>query len=115
MKLALLVILGFAGSIALANGLDAKQYNYGDEAFFPKAASNCVDGTKEYFVESVNGLDRYVNVERTCENGVFYPVTTTQVQPCQEGAVAFWTKAGGTYRSGRTTEYVCVGGKYIVK
>lgn len=113
MKLALVALIALTSSSAFAGALDAKQYNYESEAFFPKVAEHCVDGKTQMFVESINGLDRYVNVIRTCVNGVYYPRQITTAKACQEGAVGFWSVGKAVNDNQATTKFVCVGGKYI--
>ena len=112
MKLVITALIALTSASAFAGALDAKQYNYEDEAYFPKVAEHCVDGNTQMFVESINGFDRYVNVIRTCVNGVYYPRQITVAKPCQEGAVAFWSVGKPVNDNQATQRFVCVGGKY---
>ena len=114
MKFVMIAMLALSASSAFAGGaLDAQQYNYGDESLFPKAATSCVNGTKQIFVESINGLDKYVNVTRVCVGGVYYTRTFTKVQPCRNGAIAVWATSNSINDNQPSATFVCVNGKYV--
>ena len=112
MKSIVVALIALSGSFAFAGGaLDAAQYDYSDAKNVP--AATCVEGSKKTFTEAVAGLDRYVNVVRTCVNGSFYPKHTTVGRPCKEGAVAFWSVGTGVNDNQVTTRFVCTNGKYV--
>jgi hypothetical protein len=115
MKYVMFALLALTGAVASANGLDAKQYTYEDVVNFAPVASTCDNGDKQDFVESINGLDKKVNVSRVCVDGSFYTHTTTVGLGCEEGATAAWESSNSINDHAPTAQYVCSGGKYILQ
>ena len=111
MKFAIIALTAFTSSFAVAGALDMID-PYEGRPFASNPDSSCQDGQSQLFVESVNGIDRYVNVIRTCVNGVYYPRLITKAKACQEGAVGFWSVARPGLDRRDSVKFVCVGGKY---
>jgi len=109
-KFLLLAVASLTSPLAMAGALDVAD-PYENRPFLARPDSTCKDGQSQLFVESVNGLDRYVNVIRTCKNGVYYPRTITKNKNCKDGATGFWSSPKGP-RYGEV-QYTCVGGRYV--